>query len=73
MVICGSKPPLVIAILDCTDHIMNGGKKDAEFIISFSAPKVNGLDPWKTITDFCFFGGTEKVQKAGQILCTYFL
>ncbi len=35
LVMCGDKPPAVISIFDCTGHMVDGGKKDAEFIMNF--------------------------------------
>ncbi len=69
LAMCGSKPPAVIAILDCTDHMVDGEKKEVEFIMSFFKPKVDEFDPGKTLTDTFFFDGAANVQKAGHILC----
>ncbi len=66
LAMCGSKPPAVIAILDCTGHMVDGGKIDAEFIMSFFKAKVDEFDPGKTLTDTSFFDGAANVQKAGQ-------
>ncbi len=41
LAMCRSKPPAVIAILNCTGDMVDGGKKDAEFIISFFKSKVD--------------------------------
>ncbi len=42
---CGSKPLAVIAILDSTDHMVDDGKKDAEFIMLYFKLKVGDFDP----------------------------
>ncbi len=68
LAMCGSKPPAVIAILDCTGHMVDGGKKDAEFIMSFFKAKVDEFDPGKTLTNTFFFDGAANDRKAGQIL-----
>ncbi len=52
--------------------MVDGGKKDAEFIMSFFKAKVDEFDPGKTLTNTFFFDGAANVQKAGQILCTHF-
>ena len=72
LVMCGDKPPAVISICDCTDHMVEGGKKDAEFIMNFFKEKVDEFDPSKVHTDSFFFDGAANVQKAGQILCAHF-
>ncbi len=43
LVMCGSNPPAVITILDCTGHMMDGGEKDAVFIMFFFKSKVDEL------------------------------
>ena len=72
LVMCGDKPPAVISICDCTGHMVEGGKKDAEFIMNFFKAKVDEFDPSKVHTDSFFFDGAANVQKAGQILCAHF-
>ncbi len=72
LVICGDKPPAVISIYDCTDHMVDGGKKDAEFIMNFFKTKVDEFDLSKVYSDSFFFDGAANVQKAGQILCAHF-
>ncbi len=44
LVMCRSKPPAVIAILDFNGHMVGGGKKDAELIITFFKSKVDEFD-----------------------------
>ncbi len=39
----GSKLSAVMAILDCSGHMVGEGKKDAEFIMSFSNPRLMSL------------------------------
>ncbi len=33
LVLCGSAPPTVVSIVDCTTHMSDGGKKDATYIM----------------------------------------
>ncbi len=45
LVMCGNKLPAVISTCDCTSHMEEGGKKDAEFIMHFFKEKVDEFDP----------------------------
>ncbi len=72
LVMCEDKPPAVISICNGTGHMVEGGKKDAEFIMNFFKEKVDEFDPPKVYTDSFFFDGAANVQKAGQILCAHF-
>ncbi len=72
LVMCGDKLPAVIPICDCTNHMVDGGKKDAEFIINFFQTKVDVFDPIKVYTNSFFFDRATNVQEAGQILCAHF-
>jgi hypothetical protein len=51
-----------------TDHLVDGGKKDATFISSLFDPWIQKLDPDSTRIDCVFFDGASNVQKAGQLL-----
>ncbi len=44
LVMCGDKSPAVISIWDCMDHMVDGGKKDTEFIMNFFKLKVDEFD-----------------------------
>ncbi len=44
LAMCGSKPPAVIGILDCTGHMMDG-EKNAKLIMSFFKSKVEEFNP----------------------------
>ncbi len=72
LVMCGGNLPVVISIRDCTDHMVDGGKKDAEFIMNFFKKKVGEFDHTKVFSDSFFFHIAANVQKAGQILCAHF-
>ncbi len=72
LVMCGNKPPAVISICNCTDHMVEGGKKDTEFIMNLKKKKVDESDPSKVYSNSFFFDGAANVQKAGQILCAHF-
>ena len=47
----GSTPPLMIGMVDCTEHISVGGKKDATYIAKIFKDKVEESDPNHTLTD----------------------
>jgi hypothetical protein len=51
-----------------TDHLVDGGKKNAQFIAGLFDPWVPRLDPISTRIDSVFFDGASNVQKAGQLL-----
>ncbi len=53
LTMCGSKPPSVVAIFDCTGHMVDSGKKDVEFIMSFFKSKLDEFGPEKSIKDIC--------------------
>ena len=58
LVLCGDLPPSVLAIKECTEQLVKGGKKDASYVASEFSKEVEKMD--KT--------GTSNVQKAGEIL-----
>ena len=64
----GSTPPLTIGIVDCTEHMAAGGKKDATYIADIFEDKVEEYDPNHFLTDVFFFDGASNVQKAGEVL-----
>ncbi len=72
IVMCGDADPVVMSICDCTNHMLEGGKKDATYIAEMIQEKVNEFDPDSRNTDVLFFNGASKAQKAGQILCQTF-
>ncbi len=69
LALCGEEPPVVISIFDCSEHMSEGGKKDAQYIGQLFKDKVTEFDPTTTCTDAFFFDGASNVQKAGEILC----
>ncbi len=69
LAMCGKVAPVVVSICDCTSHMVEGRKKDAEFIIKYFSDKVDKFDPSGTLTDCFFFDGAANVQKVGAILC----
>ncbi len=47
LVMFGDKPTTVISICDCTDHMVDVGKNDAEIIMIFFKTNVDEFDPTK--------------------------
>ncbi len=45
MVMCGDVNPIVVSICNCTDHMPEGGKKDAAYIAEMFKEKLNEFDP----------------------------
>ena len=73
----GATPPMTISIQDCTNHMAEGGKKDASYIADLFDKKVMEYDPMNICTDVFYFDGASNVQKAGKVLmarfpCTFF-
>ena len=58
----------VIDIVDCTKHLEDGGKKDAEHIADLFLPEMDKLDPTKTLFDTIIFDGAANVQKGAQVI-----
>ena len=69
---CAGTPPITISIQDCTDHMSEGGKKDATYIASLFEDKVEEYDPAGLYADVVFFDGAKNVQKGGEILTAKF-
>jgi hypothetical protein len=71
-----NNPFALLDIADCTDHLSNGGKKDAMHIAKIIMPLIelihsepdvhNKKSPG--IVDLVFFDGASNVQNAGEIL-----
>jgi hypothetical protein len=47
----GTSPPVTVGIIDCTTHMADGGKKDAEYISGISEEKIMEYDPKMSLTD----------------------
>ncbi len=71
LVMCSDKQP-VISICDCTNHMVDGGKKDAEFIMNVFKTKIEKFEITKVYTDSFFIDKSANMKKAGQILCAHF-
>jgi hypothetical protein len=60
--------PMTVAIIDATDQMKDGGKKDAFYIADYMLEVVTKFDPLKELTDIFYFDGVSNVQKGGQVL-----
>ena len=69
---CGDVPPFTISVQDCTEHLQDGGKKDASYVATLFEAKVREYDRSNILTDAFFFDGVSNVQKAGEILVAKF-
>ena len=65
LVVCGDVPPTVVDIHDCTDHMAEGGKKDALYLAGVMQEEIEKFDKEKKYTDVFYFDGASNVQKAG--------
>ena len=64
----GNCYPVVAAIRDCSDHLAEGGTKNALYIANIFGELVEKYDPKHTDTDIFYFDGASNVQKAGRVL-----
>lgn len=58
----------VLDIIDCTEHMVEGGKKDAKYIASLFGEYIDMLDPKGVHLNAILFDGASNVQKAGRVI-----
>jgi hypothetical protein len=58
----------VLDIIDCTDHMEVGGKKDAKYIAEIFGEHIQALDPKGVHLNAILFDGASNVQKAGRVI-----
>jgi hypothetical protein len=68
----GTTAPMTILIHNCTKHMEEGGKKDAQYIAKLFEGKVLEYNPQLLCTDAFYFDGASNIQKAGEILMAKF-
>ena len=78
----GGIPPVVVGIHDCTQQLVEGGKKDARYISELfkdhmeelfeGSNEPEKLQLFKDTTDVFFFDGASNVQKAGEVLTVHY-
>jgi len=67
----GSNPEqtsCLLDIVDCSQHMSDGGKKDAWYIAKKFLPVMKEIDPNKELIDLVVFDGAANIQKAAQLL-----
>ena len=74
MMACGVHiPAAVLDVADCTDHVAEGGLKDATYLANLFLPLIVKLEggengKWKGMVDLLFFDGASNVKKSGRII-----
>jgi Protein of unknown function (DUF 659) len=58
----------VLDIIDCTEHMEVGGKKDARYIAEMFEEHIEALDPKGIHLNAILFDGASNVQKAGRVI-----
>jgi hypothetical protein len=58
----------VLDIIECTEHMEVGGKKDAKYIASIFEGHIAELDPYGIHLNAVLFDGASNVQKAGRVI-----
>ena len=61
-------PAVLFNIIDCTDRLVAGEKKDGYFISSLFLPVIDSLDVLKDKADVVFFDGGSNFQFDGCII-----
>jgi hypothetical protein len=61
-------PSVMLDVVDCSQHMSNGGKKDAWYIAKKFLPVMKEIDPDKQYIDLVVFDGASNIQKAAQLL-----
>jgi hypothetical protein len=67
-----NNPSCVLDVVDCSTHMMQGGKKDAWFIVKHMLPIMKKIDPHKDRINVVAFDGASNVQKAANLLKEHF-
>ena len=61
-------PAMVVKVVDCTERLQEGEKKDGPFIAKLFLPVIEEVDVMKNLTDIVFFDGGSNMQSAGRII-----
>jgi hypothetical protein len=67
-----NNPSCVLDVVDCSRHMMQGGKKDAWFVVKHILPIMKKIDPHKDRINVVAFDGSSNVQKAAALLKEHF-
>ncbi len=68
-----NNPFALLEIVDCTDEMAKGGKKDAKYLLGIVRPLVRWLEARakSNIVDLIMFDGASNVQLAAKIVARY--
>jgi hypothetical protein len=67
-----NNPSCVLDVIDCSKHVLHGGKKDAWFISKNILPLMKKIDPFKDRINVVAFNGAANVQKVADLLKEHF-
>jgi hypothetical protein len=65
-------PSCVLDVVNCTNHVAEGNKKDAFYICQLMLHHMYKIDPDKTMFDLIAFDGATNVQKAAILIKQHF-
>lgn len=70
-------PQAVLDVVDCTERLQEGGKKDGEYVANLFLHHIQKLEYDKKkqvrgVVDLAFFDGASNMQKAGAIMAAKF-
>jgi hypothetical protein len=75
-----NNPFALLEIVDCTDQMAKGGKKDTKYLCSVIRPLIQQLEdlanvrkkgPKQSIVDLVMFDGASNIQVCGRLLAKY--
>lgn len=58
-------------VVDSTDHLVKGGKKDARYIARYMIRQLKKVDPESKLVDQVMFDGARNMKNAGKIITNY--
>ena len=62
---------MCLDIVDSTDQLVVGEKKDARYIARIMIKELKRIDPTSKLVDQVMFDGARNVKNAGKIITTY--
>jgi hypothetical protein len=68
-----NNPFALLEIVDCTDRMAKGGKKDAKYLSGIARPLISWLEAraQSNIVDLIMFDGARNVQLAAKSVARY--
>ena len=61
-------PAMVLKVVDCTQRLGEGHKKDGPYIAEKFLPEMERVGPHKNVIDLVFFNGGSNMQLAGRVI-----